>query len=191
MWTLLPEKGKRTTIMYVGLGIAVLAGGGFVYKSFFYHAPDRGNYTTAQPAHGMAGAETHPVKSAPLQVYDKKKAAKEMKLPEEIIADPREVTATALLPPSDGGYTVAAVTDVVTGKTELIKKEEERPLFGFGGKTEIGALVGVTSGGDAVIGYVRQDLLRIGPINLAGAAGAGVIAGKLASGGFFDISGRW
>lgn len=190
MLQLLPKKGKRL-VMYSGLGILVLAAVGFVYKTFFYHAPVTGIYSAAPPAHGMAQAPTHAVKSAPLQVYDKKKVGKEMKLPPEVMADPREVTATATFPPSEGGYTAAAVTDTVTGITEIVQREEERPLFGFGGKTEIGALAGIATKGEAAIIYARQDILRIGPINLGGIAGAGMIGGELGAGVFVDVSVRW
>jgi hypothetical protein len=190
MIPLLPEQGKRN-IMYAGIGILILAGVGFVYKTFFYHAPVTGIYASTLPAHGMAGQTTHPVKSAPLQVYDKKKAGKEMNLPPDVIADPREITATATLPPSEGGFTAAAVTDTVTGKTEIIAKEEPRPLFGFGGKTEVGVLAGMTTSGEALLPYVRQGVLRVGPVNLGGVAGGGIIGGKLGAGAFVDVSVRW
>lgn len=186
----LPDQKKRTA-MYIGLAILSLAGAGFVYKTFFYHPAVTGIYGAALPAHGMAAAPTHSVTTAPLQVYDKKKVAKEMKLPPEVMADPREITATAIFAPSEGGYTVAAVTDTVTGITEIVQRTEERPLFGFGGKTEIGALAGMTTKGEAAIIYARQDVLRIGPVNLGGIVGGGMIGGELGAGAFLDVSLRW
>ena len=191
MVQLFPDSGQRNR-MYVLLGILIVAGLMFTYKVFFYHGPVTGVYTTPPPAKGMPSKPSKKVALASIQVYDKKQAAEEMHLPPEIINDPvKEVVATALLKPTEGGYTVAAITDTSTGVTELTTREEPRPLFAFGGKSEVGALVGVTTGGEAALIYARQDIGRVGPIHLGGAVGGGMIGGKIGGGGFVDVKVSW
>lgn len=191
MLPLLPEKGKRT-VMYAGLGILALAGLGFAYKTFFYHAPVTGVYSSAKPADGMANAPTHTTPPVKLKAYDKPTALKKMDIPPEVLSDPkRELVATGKVKPSEGGYTIGAVTNTDTGVTEIITKEEPRPLFGWFGKTEVGALAGVTTKGDAAIIYAKQDLVRVGPVNLGAVGGVGTIGGSLGAGAFVDISVRW
>jgi hypothetical protein len=188
---LIPEKGKRT-LLYIGLGILVLAGMGFAYKLFIYKKPATGNYTAAKPADGMANAPTHTTPPVKLQAYDKETAGKKMQIPEIILKDPKlELVGTGRVKPSPGGYTIGAVTNIETGKTEIITKEEPRPLFGWMGKSEIGALAGVSTGGDTAIIYAKQDILRIGSVNLAAVGGVGTVGGKLGAGAFVDVGFRW
>lgn len=187
----LPEKGKRN-LMYAGLVVLGLAALLFTYKLFFHKAPVTGVYTSAPAASGMSDAPTHSTAPVKLQAYDKITAAKKMRIPEIILSDPKvELVGTAKLKPSEGGYTIGAVVNTETGKAEIITKEEPRPLFGFGGKTEVGALAGVSTGGDTAILYARQDVLRIGPVNLGAIGGAGTVGGKLGAGAFVDVSVRW
>jgi hypothetical protein len=188
---LLPEKGKRT-LMYIGLGLLALAGLLVLYKTFIYKAPVTGVFTAAKPADGMAGAPTHTTPPVALQAYDKETAVKKMKIPEIILSDPKlELVGTGKVKPSEGGYTIGAVTNIETGKTEIITKEEARPLFGFGGKTEVGALAGMSTKGDTALIYVKQDVLRVGSVNLGAVGGAGTVGGELAAGAFVNVSVRW
>lgn len=166
---LLPEKGKRT-FLYIGLGVLVVAGLLFAYKSFFYKPPATGIYSVAKPADGMNGAPTHTTPPVKLQAYDKETAVKKMKIPEIILSDPKlELVGTGKVKPSEGGYTIGAVTNTETGKTEIITKEEARTLFGFGGKSElaIGADLSTRTGLTGVF-EGRQDLLRIGSMVIVG-----------------------
>jgi hypothetical protein len=188
---IIPEKGKRT-LLYIGLGILALAGLGFAYKLFVYKKPVTGIYTAAKPADGMADAPTHTTPPVTLQAYDKETAVKKMNIPEIILSDPKlELVGTGRVKPSEGGYTIGAVTHTDTGKTEIITKEEPRPLFGWMGKSEIGALAGVSTGGDTAIIYAKQDVLRIGSVNLAAVGGVGTVGGKLGAGVFVDVGFRW
>lgn len=178
--------------MYTGLGILIVAGLLLVYKTFFYKPPVTGVYSTAKPADGMKDAPTHTTPPVKLQAYDKGKATKLMGIPEIILSDPKlELIGTGKVKPSEGGYTIGAVTNTDTGKTEIITKEEPRPLFGFGGKTEVGALAGITTKGDTALIYVKQDVLRIGSVNLGAVGGAGTVGGNLAAGALIDVSVRW
>lgn len=178
--------------MYALLSILIVSGLLFAYKLFFYHAPVTGIYTTPPPAKGMPAQPSKSVPIKSIQAYDKKQAAKKMQLPPEVVGDPaKEVVATGLLKPSEGGYTVAAVTDTSTGITTLTTREEPRPLFVFGGKTEIGTLAGITTGGEAAIVYARQDIARVGPVHLGAATGAGIIGNKFAGGAFVDVKFSW
>jgi hypothetical protein len=187
----IPDKGKRTA-MYIGLGILALAGMLLLYKTFIYHAPVPGIWTGTEPAKGMANAPTHTTPPVKLQAYDKETAVKKMNIPEIILSDPKlELVGHGKVKPSEGGYTIGAVTNIETGKTEIITKEEPRPLFGFGGKTSIGALAGVSTKGDVALMYVSQDLLRIGGVNIGAAGGAGTVGGELAAGAFVNARFSW
>jgi len=186
-----PVAGQRNR-MYVLTGVLAIAGLLFVYNLFFHHAPTTGIYSTPPPAKGMPLKPSITVAVKAIQVYDKKHAVKAMHLPPEVADDPtKEIVATGLLKPSEGGYTVAAVTDTGTGVTELVTREEPRPLFAFGGRSEVGTLAGMTTGGQAVLAYARQDILRVGPIHLGAAVGSGMIGTKLGSGAFIDIKAVW
>jgi hypothetical protein len=175
------------------VAVAIIALVVFAYK--LMQAPERpvAGFVAPPPASGMPVVAKESVKLAvPLKVHSKQLAVKKMKLPPAVADNPaKQVTATAALKPSPGGYTVASVIDTGTGITELVVKEKPRPLFGFGGTSEIGLLGGVTTRGDSALVFVRQDLLRIGNVHVFGAGGAGVMGGDFAWGGFVGASVRW
>jgi len=188
---IIPEKGKRG-LLYALLGVLAVAGAILAYKTFFYKKPITGVYSPAKPADGMANAPTHTTPPVKLQAYDKETAYKKMHIPEIVLSDPKlELIGTGKVKPSEGGYTIGAVTNIETGKTEIITKEEKRPLFGFGGKTSIGALAGMTTKGDAALLYVNQDVLRIGGVNIGATGGAGTVGGELAAGAFVNVKYSW
>lgn len=178
----------------VGLVCLLIAAGLVFGKKLLW--PDNkptGTFTTPPPAYGMPATPTEEVKLVvPLKVYPKKEAVKKLKLPAEIADNPaKEITATAALKPTPGGYTVAAVTDTTTGVTELVAKEKPRSLFGFGGTSEVGAMAGITTKGDAGIIFVRQDLLRVGVVNFFAVGGAAVVGGNVGAGAFAGVSVKW
>lgn len=184
---------KQRVIALVILALLAIAGAGFAYKLFFHRAPATGIYSAAAPASGMSGAPTHTTVPVPLKAYDKKQAGKLMAIPDVVLADPKlEITGTARLKPSPGGYTAAAVTNTTTGETTIITKEEKRPFFGFLGQTEIGARGGISTGGQQGAIYARQDLLRLGSVNLAGYAEANASAIRSPEAkAMLDVSIRW
>jgi hypothetical protein len=122
-------------------------------------------------------------------VYDKTVAAKKMKLPP--LQPTQEILTTSTMKPSTGGYTTATVIDTETGVAETIVREEKRPLFGFGGQSEIGIRGGLSTKGQQAAIYARQDVLRIGGIHLAGYGelNAGMVAPEAKA--MLDISYRW
>lgn len=181
----------RRWLGYAVLTVLVIGGLVMAYKSFFWQPKQTGVYSAAAPAKGMASAPTHTTAPVKLRAYDKATVTRKMDLPAGQIAEPKEVTATATLPPSEGGYTAAAITDTQTGETVIVTKEEPAPLFGFGGKTEVGALAGITTKGEAAGVYVRQDVLRIGRVNVGVAGAAGMSGGSLAAGAFATVGVRW
>lgn len=171
------------------LSIMAIGGSYFAYKTFFYKPPTTGIYSQPQPA---TNAPVQEVQVRVVYVYDKKKASSDLKLPVEIVNDERkQVTATAKLKPSEGGYTVASVIDTSTGKSEITAKEEAVSWLGLGGKSEIGALGGITTAGDAALLYAKQDLLRIGKVNLGVVGGGGTVGGKLGAGAFVNVGFKW
>ncbi len=183
----------RHDILIGSICFLIAAGLVFARKLLWSDPRPAPAFIAPPPAKGMAAVPTEEVTlPVTLKTHSKKVAAKKMKLPAEIVEDPaKEITATADLKPSDGGYTMAAITDTSTGVTSIIAKEKPRPLFALGGESEVGLLGGTTDSGDAALVFARQDMLRVGPAHLFGAAGAGVVGGDLGWGLFIGVSARW
>jgi len=133
-----------------------------------------------------------------VRVYDKKRVAEEVKVQAGIVEDnTKDILAIKEIPPSEGGYIATAVLNNSNGITDLHLVEKPQKLFGFGGKTEVGGRVGLSSkGGFAVTGFVRQDLLRV---NNFYTSGYGEVTGTLvnnivedaAAKVMVDVSYRW
>jgi len=111
-----------------------------------------------------------------LQVYKKDELGKKIPLPPEVANNPQmQPTATAQLTPMPFGGTATSFTNISTGQSVISTTPKERPLFGFGGKTSVGLLGGISTKGSVGIGYVGQQILRVGPVELGVAAGLGII----------------
>jgi len=160
----------RKQFIYALAAVALFVAGIWLYKAFAPAPVQPAGYQPAIPAHGMSGAPTSTVTvQKPLIVIDKPTARKKMKLPTAIVDNPSVViTSTASAPASEGGHEIATVLDTTTGITETVIKENPRPWFGFGGKTEIGLRAGLSTRGEQAALYVRQDILRVGKVYLAG-----------------------
>jgi hypothetical protein len=106
-----------------------------------------------------------------------------------------KITASATLKPSDGGYKAVSLYDPKTGQSTILAEEQKRPLFSFGGQTEVGIRAGLTtSGGQEGTVYTRQDILRIGGVYTAVYGEAGIntnITVKPAAKAMVDVSYRW
>lgn len=180
-------------MLYLFAALFAASGCFFLYNRFWPKPAPSATYQTAQPASGMADPPTESVKvTVPIKAYDKQKAAKKMSLPVEVTEDPKSaLLQTARVKPSEGGYTAAAVLDTTTGGTKLLVKEEPRPLFAVGGKTGIGAIAGVTTKGNAAGIYANQDILRVGPVSVGVAGGAGTLGNDFVAGGFIHIHGQF
>lgn len=168
---------------------------GLVFARKLIRSPEKSISTYVIPPHvsGMPNVTDSAVElNTPLKTYSKKIVVKKLKLPQEVLDNTaKEVTATASLKPTVGGYTVASVTDTATGVTDLFVKEKPRSLFCIGGESEIGLLGGVTNHGDSALVFVRQDLIRVGNVHLFAAGGAGVMGGSLGAGVFAGASVKW
>jgi hypothetical protein len=173
--------------------LLVVSGLVFVKKIFWPPERPVKAFITPPPANGMPIMAVESVElNTPLKIHSKKVAVKKLDLPVVIVNNPaKQITATAALKPSVGGYTVAAVVDTDTGVIDLIANEKPRSLFDFGGVLEVGLLGGVTTRGDSALVFVRQDLLRVGNVNIFGAGGAGVIGGSFGAGAFVGASVKW
>lgn len=187
--SIVPNNVKRN-ITYLAIGLAVVSVAVFAYKLLSPKPAAVTTYATAPPAKGMANAPTTDVElKVPLVVYDKAVVAKKLKFPP--LPSTQEVLTTSTLKPSEGGYTTATVIDTETGVAETIVREEGRSLFGFGGQSEIGIRGGLSTGGPEGAVYIRQDLLRVGGVYVAGygeLTGRGAIPEAKA---MLDISYRW
>lgn len=173
-----PEKAAKVKRWSFIVFICVLAVGAalFAWKLFFYDRPVKSDkYEAAPAAKGMADTPKHDVVlQAPVKALDKKLAGKKMKLTPEIVEDPlKELVSTASMGPSDGGYTTATVIDTESGEATTVVREEERPFWGFGGKSSVGAGLDIsTRAGQVGVIEVNQDLLRMGSVQLTGRAEA-------------------
>lgn len=183
----------RHDILIGSICFLIAAGLVFARKMVRHNLRPTPGFTTPPSAKGMTATPTEEVQlTVPLKTYSKKVATKKMALPQEVVTNPaKQVTATADLKPSDGGYTMAAITDTSTGITNIIAKEKPRPLFGFGGNSEICLLGGITNRGDSALVFVRQDMLRVGSVQLFTLGGGGVMGGKFAAGAFAGVSVKW
>lgn len=126
------------------------------------------------------------------RVYKKEELIEKVPLSETVKSNPQvQVVATAAVPPSPYGGTAAAFGNVSTGVFGIDYTPKERPLFGLGGKTGIGILGGVSTKGNVAMGYLGQDVLRIGPVNLGVAGGGGVIGTDGILGAVINIHGEF
>lgn len=77
----------------------------------------------------IASEEKKPMPCKTMLVYPDK-AKQQLNLPAPIVADVnKQVTASTVTPGNEHAHTVTAVTDLGTGDTELLVKEEPLPWF--------------------------------------------------------------
>lgn len=103
-------------------------------------------------------------------VIQKDEAAEELDLPADVVNDPaKQLTATADIPPSEGGSQCVAVINTTTGESSMIAKEKPLPLFGLPSKWEVGARYGwdtSSNNPNKLAGdiHARWQFLRVGPV---------------------------
>ena len=164
----------RTYGTRIILGLCLIAAVIAFFKlnsGLFHPAPAAAPMQAAHEAAPVAGLIKQPLPQPVIvKAYPKAQAAKKLKLPQAVTDNPtQQVISTADLAPSPGGYTTATVLDVQTGDAVTHYTEKPRPLFGFGGLTEIGARYGLsTRGGQQGTIYARQDLLRVSAVTVSG-----------------------
>lgn len=180
-------------LFYALVAVGILAALSFSYKLFWPRKAPVQGFIVAAPAEGMPEAPTESVTvTVPLRTYNKQVAAKKMNLPPEIVADPKkEILTTATVPASEGGYTAATVLDTETGVSQTIIKEIPRPWFALGGQTEVGVRAGIGTNGTAAVVYARQDVFRVGKVNVAAYGEAGMNGDKAGAAAMVDVSIRW
>jgi hypothetical protein len=86
----------------------------------------------------------------------------------ELRAEGRELVDVIAVPPAPRGGEMALTVQTSTGKIDGIFRAKSAPFIELGGMREAG--VDYDAINSAVIGYYRQDLLRVGP---------GIINGKV------------
>ena len=179
--------------LYTLLGLFVLGALIFSYNRFFPKPPITETPQILPSAPQAAKVEYVYIKGpVRWRVYKKDDLAGKIPLSPAVSANPQiQITATAAIPPSPYGGTAAAFGNISTGVFGIDYTQKKRPLLGFGGKTEIGALGGVSTRGDVAVIYAGQPIIRIGPVDIGVAAGGGVIGGNGLVGGVVKISGNF
>ena len=175
------------------LVLAILAMGISLYNHFWPTKPITSVPVVAQEASKAEGVPKIEVQGPKhLQVYKKEELGKKIPMVPEVANNPQlQPTATAQLVPMPYGGTATSFTNMTSGHSLISVTPKSRPLFGFGGKTGIGALGGSTTRGSVAIGYVSQDVVRVGPVNIGIAAGLGVIGSDSLMGAAVHIHGEF
>ena len=126
------------------------------------------------------------------RVYKKDDLAGKIPLSPAVSANPQiQITATAAIPPSTYGGTAAAFGNISTGVFGIDYTPAKRPVFGFGGKTTLGVLGGMSTKGNVAVIYAGQPVARIGAVNIGVAAGGGVIGTDGVLGAVVNLSGNF
>lgn len=154
------------------------------------------NWSPAKPAHQVGVMPK--VDHAPppkIKVLPKQQASKKLGLPAEVADDPdTEIIDTAEVPPAPDGATTVTTINMQTGEARTIVKANPRPLFAFMRTGAAGIRYGISSnGGQQAALFVRQDVLRVGNVYLAGTAEARTepIKGTSEAYGALEVSYRW
>lgn len=154
------------------------------------------DWSPAAPAHqvGVLPKVDHPAPPK-IKVLPKKAAAKKLGLPSAVTDDPdTEIIDTAEIPQAPDGATTVTTINMQTGEAKTIVKATPRPLFAFLRTGAAGIRYGISSNGDqqAAI-FVRQDVLRVANIYLAGTIEGRTVSTKGTSEayGAVEVSYRW
>jgi hypothetical protein len=79
----------------------------------------------------------------------------------------QQVTTTADLPPTKGGYRTATFINMSTGVSITTAQEKKQPFLGLPNELEAGVRYGLSSKGAQIgTGYTRYNFLRVGKFNL-------------------------
>jgi len=180
-------------LVYALIGLGVVAGLVFVFNRFWPEKPIVSIPTVLPEAKEAVKIEKiyipGPVR---IVVYDRDALTGKVPIPPEVAKDKNnQFTSTAEIPKAPWGGTAVGFTNMTTGKSAISFTPKERPLFGFGGKTSVGTLGGISTKGNVAIGYVGQDILRVGPVNLGVAGGGGMIGVDALLGGVIHLHGEF
>lgn len=186
---LFPESGKRIR-MYVLIGVLVLAGLALLLPRYS-KPPAVNQWNNAPESSRVAGVVKSDVK-AKVKAYNKKEASGKLGMPTGTVAGSKEIITTGEVKPSQGGATVATLLDRNTGESRQVVEYHPRPLLALGGELAIGVRAGLTTRGEEAQIYIRKDLLRVGPVYLAGYGEASATAtAQIAAKAMIDVSMRF
>jgi hypothetical protein len=180
-------------LVYTLITVGVLAGLAFAYKLFWSKPAIVNTPLVAKEAPAATRVEKVYIKGPErLVVYNREDLIKKIPIAPEVVADHHnQFTSSAAIIPSPYGGTAVAFTNISTGKSGISYIPKERPWFGFGGQTEVGIRGGIGTSGTTGVAYARQDILRIGKVNLAGYGEAGIHGDKAGAAAMVDVSVRW
>lgn len=162
---LFPESGKRIRL-YVLAGVLLLAVLALVLPRC--SKPPAVNQWGAVPESPRVSDVAKKEVQSKVKSYDKKEATKKLGMPAGTVAPDEEIITTGEVKPSQGGATVATVLDTKTGESRQVIEYHPRPLLALGGELAIGVRAGITARGEEAQIYIRKDVLRVGPVYLAG-----------------------
>jgi len=176
-------------IVYTFIGLFIVAGVIFLYNRFWPKAviEELSSHVAAELPKA-ANIKKHTI-TAPktIEVYDRSDLLKKVPVAAEVAQNQsNQFTATAVIPPMRYGGQAVSFTNM-SGKSGMAVQANKRPLFGFGGKTGIGVVAGVSTKGNIAAIYTSQDIIRIGPVNLGVAAGGGTIGSDAVGAGVIHI----
>lgn len=122
---------------------------------YFWHKGNTTNvvskteFLTGKEIPKVSKVKEQPVKIEKIMVKDKAEVAKILPaLPETVVKDPnKQVTATTTIQPTENKTSVVSITDIQTGDTELLVKEEKASFFALENKKELGIRAGINSSG--------------------------------------------
>lgn len=183
---------KRYT-SYLFIGLMALAGFIFGYNRLFPDKPIDSTPSIMPEAPQAVKVEKIYIQG-PIRwrVYEKEKLSEKIPLSPEVKNNAKiQITDTAKIPDSPYGGTAVAFGNMSSGISGIEYTKNKRTLLGFGGKTEIGAMGGISTRGDVAVIYAGQPIIRIGVVEVGVAAGGGVIGGNGILGGVVKISGNF
>jgi hypothetical protein len=144
--------------------VAILGGLIFAYKMFWGAPAIKSIPLIAKEAPQAAKVQKifipGPVR---YQVYNKAELVKKIPVPAEIAQDKNiQFNSTAAIQPSPYGGTAVGFTNMTSGKSGIVYTPKARPWYGFGGVSEIGAGLDMsTKTGTTGVIEARQDIIRL------------------------------
>jgi hypothetical protein len=189
----LDEAKSKAWIVYCFIGLFVVAGLMFVYNRFWTKAPINTNPVVAPESANVANVPKEAI-TGPKQlvIYKRELFLKKQPVPAEIANNPNnQFTASATIVPMPNSGTAVAFTNMSSGVTQIVTQANKRPLFGFGGKTSVGVVAGVTTRGNSAAAYVSQDVARVSAVNVGVAVVGGTLGNDAVAGAFLHVHGEF
>lgn len=179
--------------IYTLIGMGVIAVQIFIFNRFFPAKPVVSIPTVMPEATAAAKVERIYIPGPErIYVYRQDQLPGKVPIPEEVKANKQnQFTSTAEIPKSPYGGTAVGFINMSTGKSAISYTAKERPLLGFGGKTQIGAVGGISNKGYASLLYLGQDIVRVGPVNVGVVGGVGTMGAEPMIGAGINVHGEF